>query len=203
VLVKNLADLKRNLNLSLDNARAQFKIQKETNNYYNIISDGSGLVMNVAKKTGDYVKKGDALALLGAGGIIIKLDIAEEDIARIKLGMPALISLNSLKDKIYKARITKIYPSFNNTEQAFIVEAAFEDEPGKILNGTQLQANIIIGQKNNALVIPSFYLFNDDEVMIAAHKQKKRVTIGIRTLEWTEITSGISEKDILTLPKSN
>lgn len=199
VLQKNLADLQRNLNLSVANAEAQYRIQHENNQYYSLSSTGPGVVMNVSKKVGDYVRKGDAIALLGMGNIIVKLDIAEDDIGRIKLGQRVLIALNSDKDKTYDAGITKIYPAFNSTSQSFIAEATFKAAPQNVLNGTQLQANIIIGEKKNALVIPSYSLFNDDYVMIG--KQKRKVSVGIRTLEWTEITAGLNEGDVLTLPK--
>lgn len=201
VLQKNLADLQRNLNLSLQNARAQYKIQQENNNYYNLTSNGAGVVMNVVKKAGDYVRKGDAIALVGAGKPIIKLDIAENDIDRIKLGQQALISLNSNQNKVYEATITKIYPAFNTNEQAFIVEATFNNNLSNLLNGTQLQANIIIQKKKDALVIPSYYLQNGDYVFVNGSKEKKKVSAGIRTLEWTEITGGLTGNEELTLPK--
>jgi len=201
VLQKNLADLQHNLNLNVANAAAQYDIQKENNQYYVIKSKGPGVVMNVSKKVGDYVKKGDAIALLGTGGIIIKLDIAEDDISRVKTGQKTLISLNSEKDKTYEARITKIYPSFNSTDQSFIAEAVFLNVPGGLLNGTQLQANIVVQEKKNALVIPSYILFNDDDVLIAGTKEKRKVSTGIKTLEWTEITGGIGENDVLAAPK--
>ena len=198
VLQKNLADLQRTLDLNLKNAQAQYKIQQENNNYYYLNSDGAGVVMNVGKKTGDYVKKGDALAMVGTGKIIIKIDIAEEDIDRVKTGQTTLISLNSNKDKVYEATVTKIYPAFNTSEQAFIAEATFKNNPGNLLNGTQLQANIIVGEKQNALVIPSYYILNSDYVLLAKNKAKRKITAGIRTLEWTEITSGLTENDVIT-----
>lgn len=199
VLQKNLADLKRNLNLNVDNAHAQYNIQKENNNFFAVTSKAGGIVMNVGKKAGDYVKKGEVIALLGTGNIIIKLDIAEDDIDRVQLGQRVLISLNSDKNKTYEAKISKIYPAFNTTDQSFIAEATFETLPARILNGTQLQANVIIGEKKQALVIPSYTLLNGDYVLVG--KEKRKVTTGIRTLEWTEVLSGLSENDVLTLPK--
>lgn len=201
VLQKNLDDLQRNVKLSLQNARSQYQVQQQNNDYYGIVSQVDGIIMNISKKVGDYVKKGDQIALIGAGSPIIKLYIAEDDIQRIKIGQQALISLNSTKDHIYKAQITRIYPAFNTTEQSFIVEATFNHPPGHLLNGTQLQANIIVQEKRNALVIPSYYLINGDYVMVKGAKEKKAVKTGIRTLEWTEITGGMRPDDVVVLLK--
>jgi len=203
VLRKNLADLQRNVALSQENASSQYRIQQQNNDYNSLKSNAGGVIMNINKKVGDYVKKGDAIALIGAGKTIIKLYIAEDDIQRIKPGQVVLISLNSIKDHVFKAVVTKIYPAFNNDQQSFIVEAAFTDQPGRLLNGTQLQANVIIATKKDALVIPSYYLINDNYVLLKKGKEKKQVKIGIRTLEWTEITGGLGTSDELILPKQN
>ena len=201
VLEKNLADLRHNLNLSVDNARAQYEIQKENNRYYDINSMGDGVVMNVGKKTGDYIKKGDAIAVMGTGSVIIKLDIAEDDIRRVREGQRTLISLNSEKEKTYTAMITRIYPSFNSAEQSFVAEATFDTIPDHLLNGTQLQANIIIATRAGALVIPSYCLMNDSFVLVRDNQEKRRVAIGIRTLEWAEITAGLKEGEVIMAPK--
>lgn len=201
VLQKNLSDLKNTLNLNVANARANLDIQKTNNSYQMIISQASGVVMNVNKKAGDYVKKGDAIAILGTGQPIAKLDIAEGDIDRVKLGQRVIISLNSRPDERYEATITKIYPSFNTTDQSFIVEATFKNNVKNMLNGTQLQANLIVQTKKQALVIPSYCLLNDHFVMLKGSNEKKRVTVGIRTMEWTEITGGLSEHDVITFPQ--
>ena len=201
VLEKNLADLRHNLNLSVDNARAQYEIQTENDKYYAITSVGNGVVMNVNKKTGDFIKKGDAIAVMGTGSVIIKLDIAEDDIRRVRVGQKTLISLNSEKEKTYPAVITKIYPSFNSTEQSFVAEAGFDAIPRDLLNGTQLQANIIIETKENALVIPSYCLMNDSFVLVKGSPGKRRVSVGIRTLEWAEITAGLQPGEVIAAPK--
>lgn len=203
VLRKSLADLKLNLNLGLENAKADYKIEKQHNNFYNITSKVSGVVLSVAKKAGDYVKKGDELARLGAGHPIIKLYLAEDDIEAVKAGQTALISLNSRKDKVFKAVIVKKYPSFDLEQQAFVVEASFKEETPGLINGTQLQGNIIIQEKSKALVIPTLYLMAGDAVRIKDRKEQTPVKVGIRTLEWTEIISGITENDVLILPKQN
>jgi multidrug efflux pump subunit AcrA (membrane-fusion protein) len=203
VLQHNLADLQRQLNLSVNNATAQYHIQQENNNYYNITGRANGVVLSVAKKTGDYVRNGDVIAQIGAGTPVIKLYIAEDDIQRVKLGQQTLISLNSNKDKVINAYISKIYPSFDTNEQAFIVEATFKDNPGELRNGTQLQCNVIVQEKKNVLVVPTYAIENGDYVMLKDHNEKTPVKTGIRTLEWTEILSGIKANDILVNPKQN
>jgi multidrug efflux pump subunit AcrA (membrane-fusion protein) len=192
-LEKNLEDLRTNLNLNTENTRAQLKEQQENNAYFAITGSASGRIENVYKKDGDLVRKGDVIADLGAGLQIARLLIAEEDIQRIQLGQHVLVSLNTDKAHVFNATITKIYPSFNTNDQAFIAEATFDPMPPGLRNGTQLQANIILGEKKHALVIPTNYLLPGDSVILAADQSHAPVHTGIRTLEWVEITGGLRD----------
>lgn len=201
VLEKSLADLEHNLSLNLQNAQALYDIQHQNKNYYDITAKADGIIFTLVRKVGDYVRIGDQIAEIGAGRPIIKLYIAEDDIRRIREGQLALVSLNSNKDTVYPATITKVYPAFDDTQQAFTVEARFLQMPPVLINGTQLQGNIILEDKQDALVIPSYYLMTGDYVMIKGHKEKLWVKAGIRTLEWTEILNGITENDILVQPQ--
>jgi len=203
VLEKNLADLEHNLTLNVQNARAQYNIQHQNKDYYTITAKADGVIFTLVKRVGDYIKIGDQIAEVGAGSPIIKLYVAEDDIRRVRPGQPALISLNSNKDSVYTATITRIYPAFDDVQQAFTVEASFQRAPGILINGTQLQGNIILEDKKDALVIPSYYLMPGDYVMVQGNKEKIPVKVGIRTLEWSEIVSGITESDILLQPKKN
>jgi macrolide-specific efflux system membrane fusion protein len=201
-LEKSLADLKLTLSQNTENQRSQLTIQKQNNQYYSLQAAANGTVLTVYKKNGDLVRKGDALAKVGAGNLLAKLFIAEDDIQRVKPGMQLLISLNTDKNKLYKATISKIYPSFDEQQQSFIAEALFTEMPTSLKNNTQLQANIIVGEKKGALVIPTVYLDKSDNVTLKNGKQKVKVQVGIRNLDWTEITGGLSGHETIILPKN-
>jgi multidrug efflux pump subunit AcrA (membrane-fusion protein) len=193
VLQKNLEDLHTNLSLNIENTRSQYRIQQENNNYFQLIGETDGRIENVYKKNGDLVRKGDVIADLGAGLRIARLLIAEEDIQRIQLGQRVLVSLNTDKTRVFNATITKIYPSFNTNDQAFIAEATFDPLPPNLRNGTQLQANILLSEKKHALVIPANFLLPGDSVILATDHSHVAVKTGIHTLEWIEIIGGLRD----------
>ncbi len=201
VLQKQLADLKQNLTLNATNAKAQLQIQQQNNGFYSVISAANGLILNVYKKNGDYVKKGEAIADMGNGKVIARLQVAEDDINRIQLNQLVLLSLNTDKTHVYKASVSKIYPSFDATSQSFIVEATFTEHPQLLKDGTQLQANFIIKEKKNVLVIPANYLAEGDSITLQVEHKKVGIKTGIKTLEWAEITDGLTGNEILELPK--
>lgn len=201
VLEKSLADLKQSLSLNEKNTKAQYQLQQNSNKYYTLSSAYAGIVLSISKKNGDLVKKGESIAIVGSGKTIAKLFVAEDDIQKIQLGQQTLITLNTNKDKVYAAKVTKIYPSFDVASQSFIVEASFDELPVQLKNATQLQANFILSQKKNVLVIPSVYLLNGDSVITKLNHQKIAIKTGIKTLEWVEVENGLNDNEKLELPK--
>lgn len=194
-------DTERNLRLDLLNARANLVAQQDNSGYYTLAGKvDSGIVLQTMKEDGELVKKGETLAEIGAGEFIAMLDIAEEDINRVTLGQEVYIELNTQKDKSYKARITKLHPAFDQDEQSFIAEAVFTQPVPFLKSGAQLQANIVVQKKQNALVIPSSCLFSNDQVKVEGKDDPVKVETGITTNEWVEIVKGVDEHDVLTMP---
>ena len=178
-----------------------YQIQQQNNGYYTVLSAANGLILNVYKKNCDYVKKGETNADMGNGKVIARLQVAEDDINRIQLNQLVLISLNTDKDHVYKAAVSKIYPSFDESSQSFMVEATFTDHPSVLKDGTQLQANFIVQEKKNVLVIPATYLSDGDSVTIQEGHKKLAIKTGIKTLEWVEVTDGLTGYETIELPK--
>ncbi|OFY69250.1 MAG: hypothetical protein A2265_00250 [Bacteroidetes bacterium RIFOXYA12_FULL_33_9] len=195
-----IRDTKKNLELELIKSKANLVSQQSSSSYYTLNSKKNGVILQIFKTNGELVKRGETLAEIGSGDVIIKLFISEDDINRIYTGQEVYVELNTEKNKGYKATISKIYPSFDSKEQSFIAEARFVEPVTNLKSGTQLQANIVIRQKERALVIPTNYLLSHDNVIINNKKEKVKVQVGIRTTEWAEIISGLNETTTIVRP---
>ncbi|MFN8237578.1 MAG: HlyD family efflux transporter periplasmic adaptor subunit [Chitinophagales bacterium] len=155
----------------------------------------SGKVYKKFKERGDYVKKGDIIATIGnPANIYAKLSIDESNISKVQVGQEVAIQLNTNKEKIYKAVIYEILPSFDEANQSFYAKAHFTDSLDFRISKTQLQANIIIGTKKNVLLIPRNYLGYGNKVMVKDAKEPSVVETGFVSNEWVEITKGLDEK---------
>jgi len=196
ILEKSLQDMQRTLELNEKNAAAQLDIQQRNRKDYFLTSNINGTVMTVSKNQGEYVRKGEVIAKLGDGKSFAKLFVAEEDIERVKLKDKAVISLNTDKQKTYNAFISKIYPAFDDKQQSFFVEAKFVDLPENLLYNTQLQANIIVDEKSNALIIPAKFLVNENSVELKNGK-KIQIKKGISNNEFVEVLDGLTESQII------
>ena len=203
VVQKNsLAEMVEDLELTLRSNQKQLDIERQ-NEAYNYLTAGiNGVLAELDLNEGDLVTAGTIIAKVTGGQAKAKLFVNEVDINRVKLGQKALVSLNTMPDKNLEANITRIYPSFDMNDQAFVVEADFVNIPAGIylFTQTQLQANIIVDEHKDALVIPTNCL-KDGKVQVKGEKELRTIKTGIVNGMWTEILDGITENDELLVLK--
>jgi hypothetical protein len=84
---------------------------------------------------------------------------------------------------------------FDEPSQSFIVKVQFVEKPDFTVNGTQLEANILIGEKKNTLLIPRNYVSFGNKVQLKRCKRFKNVIeTGIVSTEYVEVLNGLTEK---------
>lgn len=178
--------------------KAQKEVSELMLTHNQIKALANGKVYKKYKEIGDYVKRGDVIALIGeAKTIHAKVNIDEGNIDKVKLGQAALIKLNTNKSKIYNGVVVEIYPSFDEATQSFICKINFTEELDfKIIN-TQLQANIIIAKTKAALLIPRNYIDFGGFVQIKGQNQKVKVVTKFVSNEWVQILKGIDQNTVL------
>ena len=74
-LEKNYKEIQNTLQLNLERSLAQLNTQKSLIQDYKITTEASGTVINVFKKQGELVRRGEAIARIGRGAYVIKLFI--------------------------------------------------------------------------------------------------------------------------------
>ena len=188
----------------LTNSQSQLQNAEEGYRYYDLVAIGASKVYQIFKKQGDLVRKGDQVAQLGnPDSIVVNLDLDEGSISKVQLNQQVLVELNTEKNKTYEARVSKIYPHFNETSQSYKVEARFLKEMPGLISGTQLQANIVVNKKDNAMLIPHIYMVGPDKVLVRHDKKIDTTTIttGIVSDEWIEVLSGLQAGDKIVKEK--
>jgi HlyD family secretion protein len=178
------------------------RVSKEVNNIVlrknQIKAVVSGKIYKKYKLAGDYVSRGQAIALIGEPGqIYAKVNIDEGNISKIKIGQEALVQLNTNKEKTYKGVVSEIYPLFDESTQSFICKISFTEPLDFTIVNTQLQSNIVVATTKNALLIPRNYIDFGSRVEIKGKKEKLRVETKFFSNEWVQVLSGIDENTVL------
>ncbi|MGZ3944172.1 MAG: efflux RND transporter periplasmic adaptor subunit, partial [Mucilaginibacter sp.] len=193
------------LNVSLKNAESQLAgAQNDLNNYI-IKAESPGTVYQMMKEKGEAVKANDQLVMLGKSSErIIRLSVDQQDIDRVKVDQEVLLKTDATGDQIFKAKIIRIYPTMNEADQTFRVDAVFTGGDNQPYIHTSVEANIIIQHKQQALVIPNRALIGADSVKVKLDGKTKNILIktGIHTLDETEILNGLDEQSEVIIPSA-
>lgn len=169
---------------------------QESYNQVRVLEDG--VVVKKMKNNGDYVRKGDVVAVVGnARKILAVLNVDENSIAKIKLGQKVYVQLNTQKGRVYPAAIAEILAAFDANSQSFICKARFNEAVPQAIYGTQLEANVLIGEKKHALLIPRTYLDYGNRVHLKGQDQPVVIKTGIVSTQYVEVLSGLDENSVL------
>lgn len=196
--LENYKILKQQADQQVISAKATKKINEVITGKNKINAVVAGKILKVYKKPGDYVKRGETIALIGnPRNIYAKVNIDEGNIKKVKVGQAAFIQLNTNKDKIYKGSVKEIYPAFDESSQSFICKLIFSDSLDFTIVNTQLQSNIVVTVTAKALLIPRRYLDFGGYVRVEGKKEKVKVVTKFISNEWVEILSGIDDNTVL------
>lgn len=178
--------------------KALMEINENALRNNNIKAVLSGKVYRKYKEIGDYVKRGDIIAQIGeSNNIYAKINVDESNIRKISLGQVALVRLNTDEKKTYTGKVSEIYPAFEESSQSFLCKITLPSLPSNAIVNTQLQANIIISETKNALVIPRNYLDFGGYVQEKDKKNKTKIKTRFISTEWVQIIEGINESSVL------
>jgi len=157
--------------------------------------DGEVEVQVVAQ--GDYVKVGDPMfQLVGTSRVHAHLPFPESAGPRLRIGQPVRITSPLVPGVVVQARIDELRPSITATTRALDVIVKF-DTDGKFRGGGTVNAQVVTGRKENAVVVPEqsivlrpagkvVYLIQDGKAV------QRVVETGVRKYGVVEIVSGLA-----------
>jgi membrane fusion protein, multidrug efflux system len=126
----------------------------------------------------------------------IDLDVDEKTVPLLKKGMAIQFTVDALPDTVFSGKVEWINPAANELSRTFGVRLSVPNAKGKLMAGYFVRTAIILGEKQNVLVVPEGALIGKkifvvkDSVALA-----KPVETGWITSGMAEIISGLSEGD--------
>jgi len=195
-------------------AQAQAALERADEDLRNstIVSPMNGLVLSRNVEIGDAVSSilvlGSQATLVMTLGdvseVYVKGKVDEADIAKVYIGQPARISVESMKDKKFQGILTKISPLGVEKDNVttFEVRVSIQNPSGELKANMTANAEIILEEKKGVLLIPETAVIYDRrrktsvQILDAkAEKGKREVPIktGISNGVKTEIVEGLQE----------
>jgi HlyD family secretion protein len=195
----NIINTRSKLKIEMLNAQNLLMSQRSAEKDYQILSIIDGKVYDVLPGIGELVSP--QMPLMEAGdsaNFEVELAVDETDISLIKKGQKVFYIIDAFPGKTFDGIVSEIFPRINQLSKTARIKSTFPQiENMTMLFGMSVEANIIISEKKNVLVIPKEYLLNGTQVKIKGNNNPVTVKTGISDLQNIEVISGISENDYL------
>ena len=199
--IQKYKDLKRQIDFSAAQSKKNLEISSSLQQDYTLKSKTSGVIFSILKSKGEIVGPQTPIAIIGnPNSFVLEMQVDENDIFKINSKMPVVITLDSYKNEVFEASITKISPIMNERSKTFLVEAKFNQSPAKLYPRMTFEANIILRTKDKGLLVPRNYLIGDS-VATLKNGDKKMVKTGLKDFQKIEILSGLSVSDEIIKPQ--
>ena len=193
----------RQLQIQLRNehqrAKVGFEISRKRESDYIIRSGLSGIMFDVLKHKGELISPQMPLAIVGKPNYTLEMYVDENDIAKIRLGQPVEVTMDSFKGQVFEGVVDRIYPIMNQKSRTFQVDGHFVNPPPSLYPELTAEANIIIQTKKNALIIPRNYL-EDNQYVWISNDERRQVKTGLRDYLKVEILQGLDTSQFIYKP---
>jgi len=178
----------------------QVKKTRKTSQYIKFYAPQDGIVSALNIVQGSYITpKTTIISLADLSSIWILVDVFENQVSQMKEGLPAIVRLSYEPGRIWKGKVSYIYPQIDPKTRTLKVRLVF-DNPGEILKPDMYANVMILGtEKQNTLSIPREALIrlgNSERVILSKGNgmfQPAKVQSGIESGDRIEILSGLKE----------
>ncbi|MEW4372596.1 efflux RND transporter periplasmic adaptor subunit [Paenibacillus kandeliae] len=195
------------------------RLQKDQAAPAPLVAPTDGTITKVSVFAGGASSAGsEAFTIINYQDLSATIQVDEMDILKVREGMKATMQLDALPDQTYTGHVASIANegSVKNGVSTFGVTIHL-DRPGQIKAGMSAQASILVQHKKNILVLPIESIIQQGDAYIvqklnvSADQQNltspitedKPIRVGIHDESHVEISSGLKEGDLVSVPSSD
>ncbi|ECH5764708.1 efflux RND transporter periplasmic adaptor subunit [Campylobacter coli] len=215
------------LNAQVIQLEITLKNAKKDLDYTTITAPIDGVIINVAVDEGQTVNANQntptIVRIANLDEMEIKMEIAEADVNKIKIGTELEFSLLNDPQKTYRASIASIDPadtevsdssssyssSSSSSSNAIYYYAKFyvQNKDNFLRIGMSIQNEIVIASVKDVIAVPTYAIKNDAkgyyvEILQNQKAVKKYVKFGIKDSINTQILEGVDENEELIISSS-
>lgn len=200
---------------SLRSAEISMQNLQDAMNNYTITAPISGTIIEKDAKVGDAVKAGDTLCIVyDLSYLEMSINVDELQISSISVGQQVQITADAVPDKTYVGTVTRVSMkgASNGGTTTYPVSIRIDDTDG-LRPGMNANAEIVVAEANNALVVPNAAVVRGSYVLVTKDSPSAAnadtameapegfvyvpVKTGVSDDDYTQIVSGIQEGDTI------
>lgn len=167
-----------------------------------LVAPIDGVVISRTLVPGQVVTTGD-VAFIMSDRLIAKANMDETDLAKVRMGQRAVVTLDSYPENKIEGEVSKIAYNSTTTNNVttYPVDVTMKDIPEFARSGMTANVGFVQDGRTNVLVLPSDAIGPDDTVQLAAtgglSGGTKKVVTGLSDGKNTEIKEGLAEGQLV------
>lgn len=196
-------------------AQARAAVAGNQRNYTRLVADHDGVISAEQANTGEVLTAGQPVfSLAWSGATDVTTEVAESQIAKIRIGAPATVKLAALPDRTLNGKVREVSPAADLQSRTFRVKVTLETQDPALRLGMSGDVAINVGTAENAkasqnattnastVIIPATALFhqgNRPAVWIVrpadARLELRPVTVGAYGERSVTLTEGVAANE--------
>ena len=197
-----LEESKANAEAAVNSAKVSMQAAQNALSNTVVKAPISGYIASRNANKGQMVPAGvEIFSIKATQSVEAQINVTEAVISEVAVGTKAVVNVKAADAANIEGTVTNLSPVKNNQTGMYLVCVAVENTDGKIKDGMFADITLTLSDSVDALVIPSEAVLEDKEgkkyVYVASENVAKRKNIksGIINDKYTEVISGITEKD--------
>jgi RND family efflux transporter MFP subunit len=199
---RNLDTSLRTAQATLDNAQVAVEQAQRNLDKARIFAPFDGYVAAMNFSVGDSAGTNPAITIVDLSQLQVKVTLAEVDMAKLKVGQTAQMTLDALAGKTYNGQVIAIGPVGTITQGVvnYPITVAITDADSAIKPGMTANLAIVVERRENVLLVPTRAVRvqgNQKTVTVMYKGQSIAVPVGtgLSNDQSIEITNGLKEGD--------
>lgn len=171
-----------------------------------ILSPGAGIVTMLGAREGMYVTPSmEIFTITDLSKVWVIVDVFEYQIAWLKSGLSAEITVPAYPGRRWEGRVDYIYPELDNKSRTLRVRLVFDNPEGVLKANMFAEAVIYGGPKRDVLIVPKDAVIQSGQrsavvkALGGGQFQPVDVVIGMQRRGRVEILNGLSEGDEIVI----
>jgi RND family efflux transporter MFP subunit len=167
---------------------------------YTVRAPFAGVVLRRDAEPGDQATPSRILFVIAApSSLRVTAELDERDIARLALGQSAMIQADAFPGRTFPARVTDLTPQGDSDTRTFRVRLSLDPDTD-LRAGLTVQANIICGQRPDAILAPTQALRGDVLFVVRDGRAERRTVLrGATGADMVEIREGLALGELVIL----
>lgn len=196
---------------NVDVARASLKVAEAQLKRTILIAPFDGVIAEINGELNEYVTPSPpgiltppVIDLIEPGCFLVTVPIDEVDAPKVKIDMPARITLDAWRGRTFDGVVSRIGSYVIDVEKqarTVDVELQFKNRAdlNDLLVGYSADADIILQASDNVLRVPSETLIDENHVLRfnpeTTRLERTEISKGLSNWSYTEVTSGLQQGD--------